>query len=363
MNQTNIVSKYVKVEQFIRDNYPENGAKFCADLLGDGYTVDGIRQFASRKNIKQTRRRVFENPTCNLELFKNPNTPQMAYYLGLVWGDGAISKTRVNISVAQEDGILFLKMIEGVADFKIYSYKERKEGLKPIMNIIINNTILVDYLREMDYATKSVSSPKKILETIPKDLHRFFWLGLLDADGSIYQKDSNLRVCYVSAYDHDWSELQAFISSMNCYSGVFRRTNDRGNSSSISISSKYDSYLFLSYLYKTRESDGIGLERKYKKFLDFKSAKNGSSTSKLGFIGVYERSYKGKLTYDVSFRNGKNIFISGFKNAEEAAVIFDKISVSHLGHKAKTNYTIENYIEVENPNYSIPIYPEIIEYL
>lgn len=303
------------------------------------------------------------NPTCDIKSFENPSTPQMAYYLGLLWGDGHITKHQIILSNIMDDGLQFYEMIQNLAKFKTY-YGDRvstTRNHKPLFTITLNNTKLAKYLTEMDYKVKSQATPAKILKTIPKDLHRFFWLGLVDADGSIYKKGKFSKLIVCGTYEQDWTDLEQFIDEMKCASTITRTINRLNQKYSIiELYSRYDINHFLTNLYQTRHIDGIGLKRKYEKFLEVKDLCLVKPRSPLNLNGVTEMNGPRGTTYRlVISREGHKMSKNGFKTSEEAALIFDKLSVSLFGHKANTNYPIENYIALGTPNYTLPIYPEL----
>ena len=170
-----------EITEFIRENYPMKGAIYCAEQIGGNFTALRIRLFAARIGIRHNKN--YEGPTCNIEDFKNPSTPQMAYFLGLLWGDGSIDNDKVRLRVVKEDGLVFYDIIKDLANFRTYDFQDKKNECRLALSIVLSNRKLVKYLIEVGYKEKSLISPTKVLATIPKDLQRFFWLGFTDADG------------------------------------------------------------------------------------------------------------------------------------------------------------------------------------
>jgi hypothetical protein len=356
------VTKYTpEIAQFIRENYPDKGVEYCAEKLGENFTASSIYGYCFNKGIQRT-------PTCDVEFFKNPSTPEMAYYLGLIWGDGGLDTTKISLKVVKEDGLEFYNIIKGLANFKVYEIK--REDRRVALNIVLGNTKLVKYLTEMDYRQKSLVSPTKILSTIPDELKRFFWLGLADADGSFFFSVKNRQNGFsVSGpIDQDWSDLKATMTMLGCESTIVKRQNSpKGHKDSyIRISSKYDVVHFGQYLYQSYKEDSIGLKRKYEKFLMIKDRFHSTRLNKLGLIGVTEKiDSKGHVSYVAQFyvRGVEFLFFRGFQSKEGAILFYDNLSVFYYAHHAKTNYPIENYFrlgmtdnKIEDPRLKLDFY-------
>jgi hypothetical protein len=262
-------------DTIIRSYYPKYGAFHCAKELNFKFNENDIRGYCSRKKIQRMKK-------FDLNSFKNVSSPQMAYFLGLLWADGYAHKngTNINLEVVKDDGLIFYQIIKELGDFGVWE-RTRKNKTRSMMSICINSTEITKYFFEMDYGQKSKVSPTKILKTIPEYLHRYFWLGFLDGDGCFYTK---LRLCQLSfsgALDQDWSELKNFLEKAGCKSGVTKTFPKEGKThkcSSLRLSSRFDIVKIGNILYQSIEQDGIGLPRKYNKYLEIKSKAVNSRT-------------------------------------------------------------------------------------
>ena len=116
-------------------------------------------------------------------------TPEMAYVLGLLWADGYVlmrgkNHGQITMGNIKEDSLYFRVFFEKVGKWTIREIKGNKR--KDQMTFCCYDTNFIKWLYEHDYKAKSTISADKILNTIPKSLHQYWFLGLFDGDGCIY---------------------------------------------------------------------------------------------------------------------------------------------------------------------------------
>lgn len=359
----NLGNYYTEDEiDFLKEYYPKMGSKWCFENLPDQrHSRNSITDFCKRKGIKFDFHPDFQGENYNLEDFKNPSTPNMAYYLGFIWGDGTLSKYSVSSRNVKVDSIHIYETIKDLARFRVKDFQDKNLNWKPALNISLGGKSLCDYLREMDYGEKSIKSPSKILSTIPVKLHRYFWLGFLDADGCITKNN----MIFAGSYEQDWSDLEEFLKNLNCNYIITRVVSKNGNrSSNIAILSRYDCNRIGQYIYQDYEKNKIGLYRKYEKFVDIKSlcSRNGRGGNSSGFIGVFKRSISKGVFFDCNLnRKNNSVEVKSFTTAEEAAIFYDKLSVFCYGHRSFTNFPIENYLDLTQMSYEIPEYDGFLD--
>ncbi len=285
--------------------------------------------------------KIMEN-LIKLEDFTKPTKKEVAYFLGLCWGDGSIPKNGyvACIEVVQEDGEKFLSMFESLGKFGIY-YRSRTDR-KPQMSINIHNTEIGRFLISLDYREKSKVSPTKVLKLLDESLHRFFWLGFFDADGCCYKKGPTSQLSFCGAYDQNWDELIKFLEK-NKLDYVVRQTIAKkgGQSSTVRLCSKFDIIQLGKIFYETYDIDLLGLPRKRDKFLTIEQDRKSTRPNPLGYMGIKSI---GKSYCYCFIKNRKRYYQSGFLTPEGAAIAYDKKAVEIIGHKANTNFPIENYL-------------------
>ena len=331
-----------EVEKFILNNYSDHGGDYCAEKLGPPHTGKKIRLYAFRRGIKV--KKEYEGVNFDINKFKNVNDKSMAYLLGLLWADASLDKlhTVITLEVVKRDGLLFHEMIKNIGHFSI-SYRTRKNRQEQ-MAIRICNREICRYLAELGFKEKSKISPEKVLKTINPQIHSYFWLGFFDGDGCFYHKDKTCQVTFAGSYEQDWTCLENFIKEIDCFYTIQHTQTKKGyKSSQVRMTSRFDIVKMGGIFYKDYENTKIGLPRKYDKWLKIKECSEQKRKSDFGFTGV--RKQRSSNFYHVEFRiKGKTETLYGFKTPEDAAVAYDKLAIKSLGHRAKTNFPLKNYI-------------------
>lgn len=115
----------------------------------------------------------------NENYFDEINSPEKAYWLGLISADGHISKESVSICLKESDGYLLSMFLESLgSDSKLWYDKKTKSYKacvysKHMVNVFNN------------YGFYHNKSKTQTFPNIDKDLYSHFIRGLLDGDGSI----------------------------------------------------------------------------------------------------------------------------------------------------------------------------------
>ena len=268
---------------FLKENYPLQGAKFCAEKLsrsvGSIHTkcyllkIKPLKETITRNNkeaqLKYNKNRLNTDFNVNVEQFLNIETPEVAYFLGFLWADGYIVRQEVRLSIAEEDMNIIKPTLNKIGKWN-YNIRVR-DGYKPICTAITSNKRLFDFLIDNDFKIKSGASADKILSKIPYHLKHYFFRGLIDGDGCI---DSN-KVSISSNYKQDWKYVYDLNINLGIKSYIYRKEQKTGSYSVIEMNG-VNGLMFCEYIYKDREKDDIGLNRKFIKYLELQnSVKNG----------------------------------------------------------------------------------------
>ena len=150
----------------------------------------------------------------------------------------------------------------------IETYKNKSQQLC----ISTSNKPLTNFLITHDYTSKNNASADKILSHIPKNLHHYWFRGLVDGDECFYI--NNKRKCYQvsisSSFDQNWNYIETLFQTLDIPLYVVRRKQlqqqKTNKSSYIRITNKSDIIKFGKYIYNGYNNDHMGLSRKYKKF-------------------------------------------------------------------------------------------------
>lgn len=337
------MKKYTKEDlEFIKEYYPKYGMSYCLENLKlNKSTIKGI---CHRNKIKRP-----EDPRKALkpkiEDFKNVIKPEVAYLLGLLWADGCLIKdlTAIVLIVNKYDAEHYLRIISNLGHFYPTVVKKTKEHLDDNTGIFIYSKEFGKYFETLGFREKSHCSPKRVLDTIPDKLKRFFFLGFIDGDGS--WRGRKLSMC--ATYDYPWEEFINFVKEMNSTYYHHQTSTWQGKVSTLSVFSLGDCVNIGTLLYKTYQEDKIGLPRKYEDFQLIVQQNQKRLPNKTGYRGVTktgENKYKVYINFEG--REKTQSCKSGFSTAEEAALYYDLEAIKLWGHRAKTNFPITNYIEI-----------------
>ena len=175
------------------------------------------------------------------------------YYLGFLWSDGFVERTRVGIEILEDDAETIVDNICEIDFLKICTTRRHREGRRPQMRIYFCNTKIYDSYFSKYFINKSLNSPIELIKSIPDNLKRYFYLGLIDGDGCFYFNERNkIRQFYVtSSFEQDWSHMTNLFNEINVTQYEIRKVeNKNGNKSSYIRVKKYDEILKLfNYLY------------------------------------------------------------------------------------------------------------------
>ena len=281
---------------FLKENYENKGVEYCSNMLNRKYNT--IQHKANRLSLKVNKDVVSNTKRIKVkESWENGRLDELrkenlskklktdlfninenfAYVLGYLWGDGYLIFTdkRYNISltIEKEDGEEIKDKMMSILEWNI-SYRNRTKR-KEQMVYSIGGKLISEFFSKYDFLKKSYVSPDKILELIPENNKKYFYMGLSDADGCFYLNKKHYTYQYfvASTYEQDWNHMKTIFDELDIKYKICKRehNNKDGNyskSSIIRITNKKDVIKFGDYLYST---DFIGLNRKLKKYLEIKN--------------------------------------------------------------------------------------------
>jgi hypothetical protein len=269
-------------EQVIRDFYISKGPQYCADLLGRN--VFCIHNKAARLGIKfskadkkllhiKARERDPEWYDVNPTQFFDIRLPEAAYLLGFLWADGhikirehdkGVTNYIFSLEIADDDYQNIAGSLKKLGNWKVYTRMRKERAKKNVTTIRTGNKPLVVFLIEHDYGVKSKESPTKILSRIPDYLKHYFWRGFCDGDGHIKCDADGPSALYLAgSYEQDWTEHLRLMDGLGIKIKVDRRVTKSGSSSGLLCQNIACVAAWGEYIYTGRETDGIGLDRKY----------------------------------------------------------------------------------------------------
>jgi hypothetical protein len=279
-------------------------------------------------------------------VFLNPSTPEVAYVLGFLWGDGHVNneKKSISFSIVRSDLTDIKETFFKLGKWQSHENKKRDDRQR-VGTLSTCNGVISNFLTENDYEEKSLKSPDKILALIPENLQKYFFRGWFDSDGgiSLSKIDNNPNVSISGSYNQDWNALTDLGRKIGVEFIVTRRTRPTGNLSEINVNKLHHQQRFLDYIYEGREVDEIGLYRKFAKYL---KASDKYARNNKGKDGLGVARYNDHIFYSFFRIDKKRYKIGTFSTAEEAQLCYDHAVFEKEGIYARTNFPIKNYINL-----------------
>lgn len=207
----------------------------------------------STRNRSEARRQ-FLHYTLNENIFEKIDTPEKAYWLGVMYSDGYISKTKytnkfgISVSLKDKEWLEKYKaFLNYSGEVKIYETAEGsyKAGVQ-YARLLIGNNKIVDDLEKWGV----VEHKSKVLKTLPKiDFLDDFIRGYIDGDGSLRKDYPCFQI----------SGTQEFLSSIAKYLKIDYRLYPDKTIYTLRYNTKESEYLE-KRLYSNAE---VYLQRKY----------------------------------------------------------------------------------------------------
>lgn len=293
--------------EFIRANYPHLGLAECSKrlnvptkrlssfLMWHRRNIPGLYlTTAAKSKISKSWRpdvKDFADYNVNPGPIINVETPEAAYFLGLLWADGYIQEGKaysITLTNVLHDAAVFKCALERLGKWNFYT-RPCNKSMHGTLNT--TNKPLVRHLVAHDYKAKSHASADKILATIPEHLKHYWFRGLFDGDGHVSRSGKGYEINVSSCYDQDWTYMERLFKTLGIEGyRVFRREVHKGRMSLIRISNKADVKRFGDYIYQGWPDDKIGLERKHRVWEEMMS--KPPSQRDFSWLGQYQSPVK-----------------------------------------------------------------------
>lgn len=262
---------------FIQNNYSNHGYKFCQESTG--LLKSTIVTIANRFGLKVKKDITINNKSkniINVNEYKDVLDPKIAYILGLIWTDGYVGfANNKSKTPSIKHSCVYYDSSNSDDIFKYLNWRNFKsENKKSIgentmsMNWVSSRE-LGNYLIENNYREKNKGT---YIYNNFNNLTNHFFRGLLDGDGCITISNSNKKykqtaIYFSSSAEQNWVFLTNVLDKINVKYKIRVIKDIRGQSSQLYINESLSIYNFCEFIYK--DSDGIRLERKYNKYLEF----------------------------------------------------------------------------------------------
>jgi hypothetical protein len=275
-------------KEWFKNNYPLLGAKGCSlKLKVSVYTCQhwanklGIklchhrRSEIARKNAYSQFKKLREKRLILSQNIKI-NTPEKAYTLGFLWGDGHLSKANIktdlyyiNLEILEEDYNNIKKFIGQFGEWKGYT---RKRNKKPTFCAALCDPVLGIFLKNNNYDKKSLRDPLKILKAIPEKFQHLWWRGYIDADGCFYVRKTIGKMgqrhgmfTMAGNINQKWDSFEKLLRTLNINYKKREDISKSGECSRIEIHNNSGIILLKKYIFK--DNIDICLKRKFNKII------------------------------------------------------------------------------------------------
>lgn len=337
------MSKWTEAEiKFLKENYPNKGAIYCATLLKKSPT--SIRSKVGKLKLSTNGKKnhqinIEKEKQFNFNYWTNLNNPEICYLLGFFWADGSLSKwtKKFTFAIVEKDFKQIEYLFKKADGWKIkthnYSEKDKPQTIAETRSFFYFN-----FLQDLNYDIKSGESACKILSKIPENLQHYWWRGFFDGDGSFYAGKCTSRFNLSACYDQNWNFATKLLNELGIKYKLSKTINKKGQKYSTIVCSNLKGVkIFGNYIYQDYAKDQIGLIRKREKFENILNFKHKlRSTNITGFRGV---SYHAKSKkYRAAFHHKRKYFLGSFLTPEDAAKAYDKKAKEILGEFAVLNF-------------------------
>lgn len=256
---------------FLKEHYSTKGSNFCSKELDRSERSIKNKAFSMGLRLHESayliNNRDDDYYKVNVKHFTDISLPEAAYTLGYLWADGYAVNNEIRLEIVKEDADAIKDVLEVLGEW--FYYNRCRDNNRPVTRVSTSNKVLFEYLIGLDFKTKSVVSPNKLLDTIPLALQNYFFRGIIDGDGCFYKNS----IIIAGSYDQDWKYFEDLSKKLNIKCNTYRKENKLNQRHSIIEFNGVNSKKLGEYIYS-----GIpfGLERKKKKFLDIVNWYNSS---------------------------------------------------------------------------------------
>lgn len=258
------MKKIFNTEQvnFIKNNFDKMSYVEMSECeLFKELTSKQIRNKARNLGIRKER-------TFNDEYFKEINSKEKAYFLGLIYADGYVSKNEFGISLHYKDKYILEKLNKEIGNVHIVKERKRKNSYNGYDYISHSGDFRVYSKKFCNNLRKQNICDNKTLKNIfpiieNKELFSHFLRGYFDGDGCLYLGKKN-PVVHFTCGSYDFLEhLNKSIFDFYNVKGKIYSENSKKHR--LMFYKKEDVLVILNKIYL--DSKGLRLERKYNKYI------------------------------------------------------------------------------------------------
>lgn len=225
-----------------------------------------IRKFLNERGL--TKEKIYDK-----RFFEHIDTPEKAYYLGLIYADGCVQEGKMIITLKSSDRAVLDRLAEllgGAHQVQLRQTSGVLNGYEYNTEIAALSICSQDFCK--DLITHGVVQRKTYEKEYPRCENYFFDFlrGFLDGDGCIYTHEREIQIIFTGSNYNFLRYINAQIKKEYSTHGSLS-SPDRWRKR-LCFSRRDEIITLLNRLYEDKNSPRI--ERKYKKFIDFLTANN-----------------------------------------------------------------------------------------
>lgn len=259
-----------EIQKFVRENYENLGPLKVSKSLGLGYDI--VRKCARQLGVKYKARKY----EVDFDKFIPIRDAESAYTLGFLWADGSLFAKEngysrcVSLAFLEEDYNDIKECLLKNINWQVYF--RHAINRKPKAHLYFYDNRLGNWFYKVGFKEKSFRNADLLLKEIPESFHSYFWRGYFDGDGSIDISKTHLTTKITSSHSQDWKSVEDLFRNLECTYSIRRTIAKSGDKQSAILIYNLPGILkFLNYIYQNYENDGIGLKRKYEKYITIKN--------------------------------------------------------------------------------------------
>ena len=259
--------RFIIEEYQVRDNTLTNIAKMF------NVRMEAIRNLLRKEGISITNKKIRNYPR-DSHYFDNINTPDKAYWLGIMYSDGTVGKkNEVALGLKDKEHVEKFKLAIGAINHKISEVVDKRFS-KPcyMYDFSIHDQGIYDGLVKYGVLNNKSYKIFGLPDIKDKDLMRHFIRGYYDGDGGLSYsiKDPFCK----STFSLSFTGNKQFLTELKGYLGLEKISLEQNSVSKITyqlkIRGRQQVLSLLEWLYKDTD-EKIRLDRKYNKYIELSS--------------------------------------------------------------------------------------------
>lgn len=212
----------------------------------------------------------------NDDYFNEIDTPRKAYFLGLMYSDGNVHKINswIKVALLESDKNVLQEFSNDIFGFEKIKYYESTHGsgTSKMAEFGFYSPKMDDDLAK--HGCMYNKCFKIRIPSLSDELMLHFMRGYIDGDGCVYVNKTNTRIKVTFASNYEFCEdIKKYMKEKYNFNwSIYKKKNP--GSGDLTLNKTEDIYKFMDMIYK--DSDGLYIERKYKKFIDYKTLKENN---------------------------------------------------------------------------------------